>query len=251
METKPPESGTTVQAAVDLRSCHERFEDPGEQLEALRQRYIADAPHRHFVTDFNNIVFGEGDPEARLMFIGEAPGETEDQTGRPFVGRAGQLLDKMIVAMGLSRESVYICNVLKTRPPHNATPTSDEAALCAPYLIEQIRIVRPEAIVTLGLPATRLLLETGEPMRAMRGRWHTFPPGRASSVPDLSPMSDPDLPEIPVMPTYHPAYLLRSYTEENRRKVWSDLCMVRDRLGLPAKAQSRQRAALKKAEFLG
>jgi len=231
IEPKPPEPAH----ATDVRACHESLSDPQAKLDAVRERYIADAPHRHFVTQFNNIVFGEGDPDARLMFIGEAPGETEDQTGRPFVGRAGQLLDKMIVAMGLGRESVYICNVLKTRPPNNATPTSEEAALCAPYLIEQIRIVRPEAIVTLGLPATRLLLETSEPMRAMRGRWWAFPPGRDSSTPSLSAMSDPDLPEVPVMPTYHPAYLLRSYTEENRRKVWSDLCLVRDRLGLAAK----------------
>ncbi|MFK7884402.1 MAG: uracil-DNA glycosylase [Phycisphaerales bacterium] len=223
---------------IEIRACHESLTDPQAKLDAVHKRYITDAPHQHFITDYNKIVFGEGDPQARLMFVGEAPGETEDQTGRPFVGRAGQLLDKMIVAMGLSRESVYICNVLKTRPPNNATPTAVEAGLCAPYLIEQIRIVQPEVIVTLGLPATRLLLETNEPMRAMRGRWWSFPPNRASSgsaSSSSSPMSDPDLPEVPVMPTYHPAYLLRSYTEENRRKVWSDLCAVGERLGLPTR----------------
>lgn len=240
IEPKPtPEQGRAHLAAPasDVRSCHEALGDPQAKLDAVRARYIADAPHQHFATSFSNIVFGEGDPSARLMFIGEAPGETEDQTGRPFVGRAGQLLEKMIIAMGLSRESVYICNVLKTRPPNNATPTPDEARLSAPYLIEQIRIVNPEVIVTLGLPATRLLLETGEPMRAMRGQWWPFPPGRdAPGTPMLSPMSDPDLPEIAVMPTYHPAYLLRSYTEENRRKVWSDLRLVIERLGLPANA---------------
>lgn len=235
VEPKATSVIASIAPVTDLRACHESLTDPQAKLDAVRERYLADAPHQHFNTQFNKVVFGEGDPSARLMFVGEAPGETEDQTGRPFVGRAGQLLDKMIVAMGLSRESVYICNVLKTRPPNNATPTTDEARLCAPYLIEQIRIVRPEAIVTLGLPATRLLLETSEPMRSMRGRWWTFPPGRDASAPSLSPMSDPDLPETPVMPTYHPAYLLRSYTEENRRKVWSDLCMVRDRLGIAAK----------------
>lgn len=223
------EPTTLPAAATDVRACHVSITDPQAKLDAVREKYLADAPHQHFTTDFTNVVFGEGDPQARLMFVGEAPGETEDQTGRPFVGRAGQLLDKMIVAMGLSRESVYICNVLKTRPPNNATPTSEEARLCAPYLLEQIRIVAPEVIVTLGLPATRLLLESSEPMRAMRGRWWTFPPEGSQSG-----MADPDLPEIPVMPTYHPAYLLRSYTEDNRRKVWSDLCAVRDRLGLPA-----------------
>jgi DNA polymerase len=211
--------------AGSVRACHQHLTDPRAKLDAVREKYIADAPHQHFVTAHTNIVFGEGDPAARLMFVGEAPGETEDQTGRPFVGRAGQLLEKMINAMGLKREDVYICNVLKTRPPNNATPTSDEARLCAPYLIEQIRIVAPEAIVTLGLPATHLLLETTEPMRSARGRWWTFPP-------QAGVMADPDLPEISVMPTYHPAYLLRSYTDENRRKVWSDLKAVMDRLGM-------------------
>tara|TARA_R110000782_G_scaffold45706_7_gene101302 strand:+ start:1585 stop:2490 length:906 start_codon:yes stop_codon:yes gene_type:complete len=228
---KPPApSALPATDAAAVRACHAGLTDPQDKLDAVLARYIEDAPHRHFVTAHTNIVFGEGDPRARLMFIGEAPGETEDQTGRPFVGRAGQLLDKMIVAMGLSRESVYIANVLKTRPPNNATPTAAEAALCAPYLIEQIRIVAPEVIVTLGLPATHLLLETTEPMRAARGRWWSFPTSTSGM------MADPDLPPIPVMPTYHPAYLLRSYTDENRRKVWSDLKMVMDRLGVPGQA---------------
>lgn len=222
--------GGTSREAV--RACHAHLTDPAAKLEALRAQYEADAPHQHFVTAHTNIVFGAGDPRARLMFVGEAPGETEDQTGLPFVGRAGQLLEKMILAMGLTRDRVYITNVLKTRPPNNATPTAREAAICAPYLIEQIRIVSPEVIVTLGLPATHLLLETAEPMRAARGRWWTFPPRRGEG----EGMVDPDLPEIPVMPTYHPAFLLRSYTEENRRKVWSDLRMVMDRLGLKKEA---------------
>lgn len=195
-------------------------------LDDLRRRYEADAPHKKFVTAHTNIVFGEGDPCARLMFVGEAPGAEEDRTGRPFVGRAGQLLNKMIAAMGLAREQVYIANVLKTRPPDNATPTSDEIRLCAPYLFEQIAIVDPEAIVTLGLPATRALLDSVESMSRLRGRWATFrapaPSGRA----------------IPVMPTYHPAFLLRAYTTENRAKVWSDLQMVMERLGLSPSGQS-------------
>jgi DNA polymerase len=200
---------------------------PAERLDALRARYIADAPHRHFVTDHTNIVFGEGDPGARLMFIGEAPGAEEDRTGRPFVGKAGQLLDKMISAMGLRREQVYIANVLKTRPPNNATPTVDEARVCAPYLFEQIRIVSPEVIVTLGKSASQLLLSVSDSMSTMRGHWAQFPP------PDpLIPVGD--MPPIPVMPTFHPAYLLRSYTPENRAKVWSDLQRVMERLGLSA-----------------
>ncbi|MBL8999881.1 MAG: uracil-DNA glycosylase [Phycisphaerae bacterium] len=185
-------------------------------LDALRSRYEADAPHRHFKTDHHNIVWGEGDPRAPLMFIGEAPGEEEDKAGRPFVGRSGQLLDKMIIAMGLSREKVYIANTLKTRPPDNATPTLRETHLCAPYLFEQIAIVGPKAIVTLGLPATRLILSTEATMGSLRGRWagFTLPDGR----------------RIPVMPTYHPAYVLRSYTDEVRGKVWSDLQLAMKKL---------------------
>ena len=201
-----------------------------QQLDALRDRYVADAPHKHFNTEFNNIVFGDGDPCARLMFVGEAPGAEEDKTGKPFVGRAGELLNKMIVAMGLGRDRVYIANVLKTRPPGNATPTLEEMRLCAPYLYEQVRIIAPEVIVTLGKPAASCLLETTQAMGKLRGTWAEFPP------PDsLSPPEGFDTP-IPVMPTYHPAYLLRSYTAENRAMVWSDLQQVMDRLGLrPAK----------------
>lgn len=189
-------------------------------LDALRARYEADAPHRQFVTAHNTIVFGEGDPLARLMFIGEAPGAEEDKTGRPFVGRAGQLLEKMMNAMGLQREQVYIANVLKTRPPDNATPTTDEIRICAPYLYQQVAIIEPEVIVTLGLPATRAMLNTVEPMSRLRGRWAAF---RAPAPCDR---------DLAVMPTYHPAFLLRSYTAENRAKVWSDLQLVMERLGM-------------------
>jgi len=187
-------------------------------LDELRQRYEREAPHAPFIQSFTNIVFGEGDPRARLMFIGEAPGEQEDLTGRPFVGRAGDLLQRMITAMGLTRESVYIANVLKVRPPNNATPTLEEAEASAPFLYEQIDIVRPEAIVTLGLPATRLILQSTSSMSSLRGLWASFntPSGHA----------------VPVMPTYHPAFLLRAYTTENRAKVWSDLLKVVERLGL-------------------
>lgn len=198
--------------------------DAQQRLDALRQRYIDDAPHAQFNTTFNKIVFGEGDPCARLMFIGEAPGADEDRTGRPFVGRAGDLLVKMILAMGLTREDVYIANVLKTRPPGNATPTTEEARLCAPYLFEQIRIIDPEVIVTLGLPATRLILDSSDSMGRLRGSWASFGPMLAL---------DGEIDHaIAVMPTYHPAYLLRSYTTDNRNKVWSDLKQVMQRLGL-------------------
>lgn len=189
-------------------------------LATLQAKYEKDAPHKHFVTAFTNVVFGEGDSRARLLFIGEAPGEEEDRTGRPFVGRSGDLLGKQIAAMGLSREQVYICNVLKTRPPNNATPTSKEAELCWPYLQEQIAIVSPEVIVTLGLPAAKIILRSDQSMTRMRGKWWEF---------DLF-----DGRKIPVMPTYHPAYLLRNYTPEARAMVWSDLQQVMARLGLAA-----------------
>lgn len=195
-----------------------------ELLDQALARYKADEPHRHFVTAFTNIVFGEGDPRARLMFVGEAPGADEDRTGRPFVGRAGQLLERMITAMGLSRQSVYIANVLKTRPPNNATPTLDECARCLPYLMMQIAAVRPEAIVTLGLTATRALLATDLTMSRLRGQW------QALAVPD----TDPAL-RVQVMPTFHPAFLLRQYTAENRAKVWSDLQAVMTLLNIKAR----------------
>ncbi|MFK7759713.1 MAG: uracil-DNA glycosylase [Phycisphaerales bacterium] len=225
---RPAPSGSAALGPIpdpdieSIKASYQSASDQASQLHALQAKYESDAPHQFFNTSFTNIVFGEGDANADLMFIGEAPGEHEDETGRPFVGRAGELLEKMIVAMGLSRELVYIANVLKTRPPNNATPTREESLACAPYLYEQIRIVNPKYIVTLGLPATHLLLDSTQPMKSMRGSFHDFP-ARDSGI---------DLPSIPVMPTYHPAYLLRAYTEDNRRKVWSDLTQVMQGLGL-------------------
>lgn len=166
-------------------------------------------------------VFGEGDPEAHLMFIGEGPGENEDLQGRPFVGKAGQLLDRMIQAMGLSREKVYICNIVKCRPPNNRQPAPDETAACTPYLLQQIEIVRPKVIVTLGLPATQFILQTKNSMGKMRGRWHEWR-------------------GIKVMPTYHPAYVLRDYTPRTRAAVWDDLQQVLAALGLPVPKRRSQ-----------
>lgn len=216
-----PEMDIDPIGSGELRAVYEGLDGQQAKLDALKAKYELDAPHQHFNTQFQNIVFGEGDPNADLMFIGEAPGADEDASGRPFVGRAGQLLENMIKAMGFSRETVYIANVLKTRPPGNATPTGREAALCSPYLMEQIRIVSPKVIVTLGLPASHLILELTSPMRSMRGHWHSLP----------SALTADGIPDVQVMPTYHPAYLLRSYTEDNRRKVWSDLTQVIGKLG--------------------
>jgi DNA polymerase len=180
-------------------------------LAALRVKHDLECPHCTKATAHTQTVWGDGDPEARLMFIGEAPGADEDREGVPFVGRSGQLLNQMIVAMGLSREKVYIANVLKARPPNNDTPTGEEAAKCGPYLREQVRIISPKAIVTMGNPATQFMLETKQGITGLRGRWQEYE-------------------GIPLMPTFHPAYLLRNYTPENRKLVWSDLKAVMERL---------------------
>lgn len=189
----------------------DRVVDKQRRLAELRDRYEREARVPKMIKGWNKIVFSDGSPDAELMFIGEAPGADEDAQGVPFVGRAGQKLTEMIVAMGLRREDVHIANVLKVRPPDNRTPTPEEAALDGPYLVEQIRIVSPRVIVTLGRPAAQFILDSTESMGALRGRWHTFE-------------------GIPVMPTYHPAYLLRAYTPENRKKVWSDLQMAMEQL---------------------
>jgi uracil-DNA glycosylase family 4 len=161
-----------------------------------------------------NTVFGEGDVDAQIFFVGEGPGENEDQTGRPFVGRAGQLLDKMIRGMGLSRPEVFIANIVKCRPPNNRVPATDEVATCTPYLERQLEIVRPRVIVTLGRPATTYMLNSKLPMGQLRGKWQSWR-------------------GIRLMPTFHPSYVLRSYTEEVRAAVWSDLKQVLVELGLP------------------
>lgn len=165
-------------------------------------------------------VFGEGDPDARIMFVGEGPGADEDASGRPFVGRAGQLLDKMIVAMGLDREQVFIGNVVKCRPPGNRTPAPEEIQACWAYLVRQLQIIRPEVIVTLGNPATQNLLNTSAGITRLRGTWQ--------QLPDLGG----GLGGTAVMPTFHPSYVLRQYTPEIRGKVWSDLQAVLGKLGM-------------------
>lgn len=220
---KPAASSSHAPPTPQARDVTKKPDEVASRLADLCARYEREAPHQHFVTAHTKIVFGDGDPCARLVFVGEAPGEEEDRQGRPFVGRSGELLNKMIVAMGLSRQQVYICNVLKTRPPDNATPTGREIELCEPYLREQLAIIAPEVIVTLGLPAARALLKTQESMTKMRGTWRSYklPDGQA----------------VPLMPTFHPAYLLRNYTPETRKLVWSDLQQVMDRLGLAAPAK--------------
>jgi uracil-DNA glycosylase family 4 len=167
-----------------------------------------------------NAVPGEGNPRARIMFIGEAPGADEDAQGRPFVGRAGQLLDKIIGACGLKREDVFIGNILKCRPPDNRDPRPDEIISCLPYLQRQIEIIQPEVIVALGAHAARTLLNTNKSIGQLRGHFEEYTAGIGR-------------PPIRVMATYHPAYLLRSYTPDNRRRVWEDMKKVLAELGLP------------------
>jgi len=155
------------------------------------------------------LVFGEGDPRAPVMFIGEGPGAEEDRTGRPFVGPAGKLLDAMIFALGFERREVFIANVVKCRPPGNRDPEADEVGACAPFLDRQIELIRPRVIVALGRPAARRLTGSTKPMRAMRGNWTSY----------LG---------IPLLATFHPAYLLRSPTE--KRAAWEDLKTIRRKL---------------------
>lgn len=152
-----------------------------------------------------NIVFGAGDPAARLMFVGEGPGREEDLQGLPFVGEAGQLLTKMIEAMSYTRETVYICNVVKCRPPENRNPSPEEISACSPFLLRQIKAVAPKVIVALGTFAAQTLLASKEPISRLRGGFH-------------------DYHGIPLMPTFHPAFLLRS--PEKKRETWSDLQQV-------------------------
>jgi DNA polymerase len=171
-----------------------------------------------------NTVFGEVNADADLVFVGEGPGADEDASGRPFVGRAGELLTKMIIAMGLSRDDVFICNMVKCRPPGNRAPAPEEVQACWDYLIRQLQTIQPKVIVTLGNPATQNLLQTRTGITKLRGQFQQLPDIGAG------------LAGIAVMPTFHPAYVLRQYTPDNRRKVWSDLQQVMGALGMAAPA---------------
>ncbi|MBS1767234.1 MAG: uracil-DNA glycosylase [Acidobacteria bacterium] len=163
-----------------------------------------------------HFVFGEGHPDADLMFIGEGPGRDEDLQGRPFVGKAGELLDKMIGALGMARSEVYIANVVKCRPPDNRTPAPEEAAACLGYLRRQIELIQPKVIVTLGATPLRELLGVKDGITKVRGQWKRLEIGGRA---------------IPVMPTFHPAYVLRQYTQDVRRAVWGDLQAAQAEVG--------------------
>lgn len=176
------------------------------------RRALGDCKRCKLCSGRKNIVFGVGNPKARLVFVGEGPGADEDTQGIPFVGAAGQLLTKMIQAMGFSRDEVYICNVVKCRPPGNRNPEPDEIEACQPFLEAQLRAIQPEVIVALGKFATQTLLKTQTPITRLRGQWREY----------LG---------ITLMPTFHPAYLLRNPAE--KKAAWADLQAVMARFGKP------------------
>jgi DNA polymerase len=197
-----------------------------EQLRHLAERAAVCVKCSHLVARRHTVVFGVGNPEAKLMFVGEAPGEEEDLQGEPFVGRAGQLLTKMIAAMGLTREQVYIANIVKCRPdmpvgaPGNRKPTKQEMETCVPYLRAQIEVIKPVVMVALGATAVEGLLGPVGTIGSLRGKFLEY---RGT----------------PLMPTYHPSYLLRNQSNTEKRKVWEDLLKVMDRIEMPITDKQR------------
>jgi uracil-DNA glycosylase len=189
-----------------------------ERLARLRAIAATCQKCPHLAASRHSVVFGVGNAEAELMFVGEAPGADEDMQGEPFVGKAGQLLTKIIETMNYRREDVYIANILKCRPDTpgqtagNRPPTPDEMSTCLPYLLEQIEIIQPKVIVALGLTAAKGLLENVRSLGEVRSRWHDFR-------------------SIPLMVTFHPAYLLRNQAPSEKRKAWEDMLLVKERLG--------------------
>ena len=192
-----------------------------ETLEHIRKN-LGDCKRCKLGTTRKNLVFGVGNPKARLVFVGEGPGADEDEKGEPFVGDAGRMLNRIITAMGIKREDVYICNVVKCRPPGNRNPEADEIGACTPFLLRQISSVNPEVIVALGKFASQDLLETKEPISKLRGRFRDFH-------------------GIPLMPTYHPSYLLRTGGNSSSFwDVWEDMTQVLQLLKLPVPDKSRK-----------
>lgn len=204
-------SSDAAQVGEDVRALAQ-IGSGAAGLRAIRDQ-LGDCRRCRLAGERVQIVFGQGDPNAELMFVGEAPGRDEDLSGVPFVGAAGELLTKMIAAMGYERDQVYIGNVIKCRPPRNRDPKPRELAACDPFVRAQIAAVRPRVIVTLGRVAAQALLHTDQPVGRLRGRFHELWVGDTA---------------IPLMPTYHPAYLLRS--PQAKRPVWDDLKQVIARL---------------------
>lgn len=207
-----PKEASSAETKPDAAAAGAPDGDSATALSALRDEVLPCTSCK-LHADRTNLVFGEGSPTARVMFIGEAPGRVEDQTGRPFVGPSGQLLEKIIEnAMGMKRKDVFIANINKCRPPGNRDPEPDEIAACLPHLRRQVALIRPEVIVTLGRVALCNLLGVDQPMRVMRGQTLSYE-------------------GTPVVPTWHPAYLLR--TPSAKRDTWDDIKRVNVLLGLP------------------
>lgn len=213
-------AGTThVNVAAETYESLSHPPAANDPLCALRDQALTCTQCRDLAKARTHVVFGVGDPHADLMFIGEAPGRDEDLKGEPFVGRAGQLLTKIIQAMGLTRHEVYIANVLKCRPPDNRTPEPDETENCLPYLLRQIELIQPKVLVALGATAMKALLDVQLGITKIRGNWYTFH-------------------GTPMMPTFHPAYLLRN--PKAKREVWEDMQAVVKKLGREIPPASRR-----------
>ncbi len=198
---------------------------PAEKQETLEQirKNLGDCQRCKLGATRNKLVFGAGNPKARLVFVGEGPGADEDQKGEPFVGDAGKMLNRIISAMGLQREEVYICNAVKCRPPQNRNPEKDEIAACSPFLLRQLHSIKPEVIVALGTFAAQTVLGSKEPISRLRGKFHDFH-------------------GVPLMPTYHPSYLLRSGgNSDSFWTVWDDMTQVLRLLKLPVPEKSRKK----------
>jgi uracil-DNA glycosylase family 4 len=192
-----------------------------EELEKIRKN-LGDCQRCKLAATRKNLVFGVGNRQARIVFVGEAPGADEDEKGEPFVGDAGKILNRIITAMGITREEVYICNVVKCRPPGNRNPEPDEINACSPFLTRQIRSIQPEVVVALGAFATQTLLSTKEPISRLRGKFRDFH-------------------GMPLMPTFHPSYLLRSGgNSDSFWNVWDDMTQVLRLLKLPVPDKSRK-----------
>ncbi len=211
----PSDPVLSVVNAASLFEVLDRVE--GDTLDLIREN-LGECTRCRLHKQRNKIVFGDGNPRAELVFVGEGPGHDEDVQGLPFVGRAGKLLTQMIEAMGLQRGDVYICNVVKCRPPENRKPEDDEVATCSPYLYRQLDVIAPKAIVCLGATAAQSLLKTKDSISRFRGTWF-------------------DYRNTKLMVTYHPAYLLRNPAAKS--EVWKDLQKVMAHLGLKAKKTSR------------
>jgi DNA polymerase len=226
--TVPPITGNSLPPGSSPVSQKPVVPDDGRlaRLEELKHKILSCTRCPHLVASRTQVVYGVGNPFAELLFVGEAPGEEEDLRGEPFVGRAGQLLTKIIGAMEFAREEVFIANVLKCRPDMpagasgNRKPKPDEMATCLPWLKQQIDLIKPKVIVALGLTAVEGLLGEARTMREVRGKWL-------------------DYDGLPLMPTYHPAYLLRNQSLSEKRKVWEDMLLVLQKLGRPVSAKQR------------